>query len=119
MGNPYASMCQLNPMPEKGVFRTAAMERATGLSVLQTACDVTEGEQADKTVALGYIAAIFEDAPFSWADIMTGFHATIEQKTSQEPTPSPSKGPVTDQNRPSPRKKMRPVLQSREKRARQ
>ena len=65
-------------MAEKQLFRTPAMERAAALGILFSAADVVEGVQADKTVVLGYVSEIFASVPFSWANIMTGFHEAID-----------------------------------------
>ena len=80
-------------MAQKDKFRTPAMERAAGLSVLWTAFEVEEGGQADKAAALGYIKAIFENVPFSWPNIMSGVYLDIDKEIQRKlKVGSPVKG---------------------------
>ena len=85
-------------MAEKQLFRTPAMERAAALGILFSAADVVEGVQA---VVLGYVSEIFASVPFSWANIMTGFHEAIDAHIKKnEKTPAMPESPEKDSGNP-------------------
>ena len=67
-------------MAAKDKFRTPAMERAAGLDVLRTACNIGAKGQADKAAAHGYVQAIFGNVPVAWPNIMSGLYQAIDQE---------------------------------------
>ena len=67
-------------MASKELFRSPATERAAGVLVLLTACEVADGHQADKRTALAYVAAMFDNVPILWPNIMSGFYAEIDRQ---------------------------------------
>lgn len=87
-------------------FRSPASERAAAVAVLLSACEIVDAHQADKPTAFGYVAAIFENTPFSWPNIMTGFYAEIDRQlclktkvespTKSEPRDSSSQAAASD-----------------------